>query len=397
MIKFKKMVHKIIKCKKCQNGKRTIRNEFMIDYFYIVTIYLIFPFLISKNEEPIYNIITVKINKTGNISIFYPYYNYPPDIVEINGINQTKISFEYYFDKTENIVRLIWKNNLGYIPYLFYGCDDIIELNLSQFNTSQVYNMFQMFEGCSSLKSLDLSHFDSSSVIRMDDLFNGCSSLESLDLSHFKTSSVKKMDGMFYGCIKLKYINLSNFDIRSTITTSNMFSFTPENMLIYSNNEGWSNLLLNYTTLFIYCNNKKSIPNFSLRYESNKFNILNPYIRMKLCEICDMDSIKTEINFTNNDNFISIYLSYNDSISKEIHIIMNKTELMITNYLTQDYSIIEETHYIINRTEEIEKIIKLLISQKNRTDLNNGMDTEILKDNILITFSTTHNQKNNNN
>ena len=157
-------------------------------------------------------------------------------------------------------MRLIWKNNLGYIPYLFYGCDDIIELNLSQFNTSQVYNMFQMFEGCSSLKSLDLSHFDSSSVIRMDDLFNGCSSLESLDLSHFKTSSVKKMDGMFYGCIKLKYINLSNFDIRSTITTSNMFSFTPENMLIYSNNEGWSNLLLNYTTLFIYCNNKKSIP-----------------------------------------------------------------------------------------------------------------------------------------
>ena len=73
-----------------------------------------------------------------------------------------------------------------------------------------------------------------------------------------------------------------------------------------------------------------------------------------------MDYNKTEINLTNNDSFISIYLSYKNSISEETHIIMNTTELMITNYLSQDYSIIEETYIIINRTEEIEKIIKLI-------------------------------------
>ena len=159
-------------------------------------------------------------------------------------------------------------------------------------------------------------------------------------------------------------------------------------MLIYSNNEGWFNLILNYIILFIYCNNTKTIPNFSLRYELNNFNIFDFDIRKHLCEICDMDYTKTEINFTNNDNLLSIYLSFNYLIDEGI---------VKTNYLSEDYTISEETHYIINKTEEIEKIIELLISQKNRTDLDNGIDTEIIKENIIITLTTTHNQKNNGN
>ena len=55
----------------------------------------------------------------------------------------------------------------------------------------------------------------------------------------------------------------------------------------------------------------------------------------------------------------------------------------------------EETNYIINRTEIIRKIIKSLIREQNRTDIDNGIDKEIKEDNILITFTTTTNQKNN--
>ena len=108
--------------------------------------------------------------------------------MEINGINQTNISFKYYFNTLDNTVRLIWKKNLDHTEYLFYGCDDIIELNLSQFKTSQVYDMSAMFEGCSSLKSLDLSHFDISLVTSMALMFHGCSSLEFLNLPSFEVS-----------------------------------------------------------------------------------------------------------------------------------------------------------------------------------------------------------------
>ena len=56
----------------------------------------------------------------------------------------------------------------------------------------------------------------------------------------------------------------------------------------------------------------------------------------------------------------------------------------------------EETNYIytINKTKIIREIINSLINSKNRNDIDNGKDKEILEDNILITLTTTNNQKN---
>ena len=139
------MEHKIIKCKKTQNYKRIIKKAFLIEYFYIVIIYLSFPTLISQNEEQKYNIITLKINKTEERNIFYRDYPNMPAIVEINGINQSKISSRYYFNTTPNTVRLIWKKHLTSLNSLFQNCYDIIELNLSHFDTSSIDDMDGMF------------------------------------------------------------------------------------------------------------------------------------------------------------------------------------------------------------------------------------------------------------
>ena len=123
------MEHKIIKCKQFQNYNRIIKKIFLIEYFYILIIYLAFPILISQNDEQIYNIITLKINKTEERMIFFQDYQNVPDIVEINGINQSKISFSYYFNTIPNTVRLIWKKHLTSLISIFQNCYDIIELN----------------------------------------------------------------------------------------------------------------------------------------------------------------------------------------------------------------------------------------------------------------------------
>ena len=50
--------------------------------------------------------------------------------------------------------------------------------------------MRQMFLNCTSLVELDISNFDTSKVIDMGGIFNSCNSLGQIDLSNFDTSSV---------------------------------------------------------------------------------------------------------------------------------------------------------------------------------------------------------------
>ena len=128
--------------------------------------------------------------------------------VKINRCKQDLIEYRYNFNKTDNSVELIWDDNITNCDFMFYGCTNITEINLSNFNTSLVTSMDEMFNGCSSLISLELSNFDTSKVERMNYMFKNCSLLNSLDLSSFITSQVVYMDEIFYNCINLEYITI---------------------------------------------------------------------------------------------------------------------------------------------------------------------------------------------
>jgi len=93
---------------------------------------------------------------------------------------------------------------------MFYGCRNLISLDLSNFDTSNVRSMYYMFDACSNLKTLDLSHWDTSNVTDMGYMFSGCSSLTSLDVSKFDTSNVTDMNGMFSRCSSLETIYCDN-------------------------------------------------------------------------------------------------------------------------------------------------------------------------------------------
>ena len=87
---------------------------------------------------------------------------------------------------------------------LFGGLDNLIDLDLSGFNTSKVIYMSYMFYGCSSLTNLDLSGFDTSNVTEMSYMFRGCSSLTNLDLSSFDTSNAEYYNNIFDDCKQLR-------------------------------------------------------------------------------------------------------------------------------------------------------------------------------------------------
>ena len=92
------------------------------------------------------------------------------------------------------------------MSWMFYNCSGLKELNVSNFKTSEVTDMYGMFSGCSGLTSLNVSNFNTSAVTNMRWMFENCSSLKELNVSNFNTSAVTNMSDMFSGCSGLKTI-----------------------------------------------------------------------------------------------------------------------------------------------------------------------------------------------
>ncbi len=110
------------------------------------------------------------------------------------------------------------------MSFMFYGCSALVSLKFPQLDTSRVTNMYKMFYDCNSLTSLDLSKLDTSNVMLMDSTFCGCSALTSLDLSQLDMSRVTTMHRMFSGCSALTSLDLSKFDTSRVTNMSFMFS-----------------------------------------------------------------------------------------------------------------------------------------------------------------------------
>lgn len=73
-------------------------------------------------------------------------------------------------------------------------------------------------------------------VTNMAYMFYGCKNLLTLDLSNFDTSNVTKMNYMFYSCPKLEILDISNFNTEKTTTMSYMFRDLPNFRYIIINN-----------------------------------------------------------------------------------------------------------------------------------------------------------------
>ena len=110
------------------------------------------------------------------------------------------------------------------MAYMFAGMFNLTTLNLSSFDTSRVTNMGGMFSGVSSLTTLNLSNFDTSKVTDMYTMFRNMSNLTALDLSNFDTSQVTDMESMFAHMSSLTTLDLSNFDTSKVTDMGGMFS-----------------------------------------------------------------------------------------------------------------------------------------------------------------------------
>ena len=170
---------------------------------------------------------------TDSRSMFYPgYYGQKIENIlelDLSNFDTSQVTnMGFMFHSMSNLTTLDLSNfdtsKVTDMHHMFYGMPNLTSLNLSNFDTSQVTDMQYMFSNMSNLTSLDLSNFDTSQVTDMQYMFYSMSNLTTLDLSNFDTSKVTNMKAMFDSMSSLTTLNLSNFDTSKVTDMSYMFS-----------------------------------------------------------------------------------------------------------------------------------------------------------------------------
>ena len=259
--------------------------------------------------------ITLKLKNLGINKIFSDEFfdGFKQFEVYINGNIQKETKKEYNLinENEINNIKIIFKENLLSANKMFYNLDSLIEINLSNFDTSYITTMKDMFYGCTTLNSIDVSNINTHSVLDMSSMFSGCASLKSLDLSNFDTSEVTDSSYMFSACFYLNFLNLSNFNLSKVNTikemfnqcyslkyinfknakinktvidnSQNIFSELCRDLIITleEDNDALMNINIFSEKKYIYCNNKNSYQEKKYTCYMKNLELTNAYI----CEI----------------------------------------------------------------------------------------------------------------
>ena len=109
-------------------------------------------------------------------------------------------------------------DNVEDMQSMFEGCVNLEEINLNYWSTGNVENMSGMLKDCRQLKALNLNHFDTANVKHMQKMFKGCENLTKLHIDSFNTERLDSLYQMFMGCRNLTTLNLNNFRTEHAIS-----------------------------------------------------------------------------------------------------------------------------------------------------------------------------------
>ena len=254
----------------------------------------------------------------------------------LNG-NKMDFCYEFKFVKEGNYtIKIIIKQPLLHINYIFYDCNKLISIDLSNFNSSEVTNMEYMFYECSSLNSLNLSNFITNKVTNMEYMFYECSSLTSLNLSNFNTDNVTNMRNMFYGCSSLTSLNLSKFKTNNVTNMEYMFCYCSSlTSLILSN--FITNKVTNMGYMFYKCSSLTSLnlSNFNTENVTNMGSMFYGCSSLTSLNLSDFN--------TNNVNNMRSQFSY----------CSNLTSLNLSNFIINNITDMRSIFFGLNKNCKI--------------------------------------------
>lgn len=198
-------------------------------------------------------------NWDASIGDRYNAFSSDSKLIYFPNVNMSNVTSTYnMFSSCRNLTlfpKVTLTSKLTKTNSMFYDCQALQDIDVSQWDVSNVTEMTRMFAS-SRIKSFDGSMWDTSKCKNFSELFNSCYSLQSvkldgwnfnstkdynstygpfyamftstalteISLSNVVTDQVSSMYGMFSGATKVTSLDLSSFDTRNVTTFKYMFN-----------------------------------------------------------------------------------------------------------------------------------------------------------------------------
>ena len=234
----------------------------------------------------------------------------------------------------------------------FIGLKELHELDVSNFDTSNVNDMSRMFAYLENIENLDLSNFGVKNVKNMEYMFIGMTKIQNLNLNWENESDVTNTRGMFSGLKSIKSLNLSNLDTRNVVNMSAMF----ENMSILENIQfGEEFITKNVTTMGGMFSNDVELKTLDL----SRFDTSN---------VTNMEYMFSHASKLTNLNLSSFNTSKVTNMSNMFSRMYSLTTLNLSNFNTS--KVIDMDHMF----SEASKLISLDLSSFDTSHVTNMRD-----------------------
>ena len=287
----------------------------------------------------------------------------------------------YYYTESEKVYLNTDSSRMFHSIYYEQEIKNILDIDLSNFDTSKVINMDSMFVYMSKLTTLNLSNFDTSKVTNMNNMFYHMSALTTINLSSFDTSNVTDMSGMFSGMSKLTTLNLSHFDT-SKVTNmgfmfSDMFNLTTLDISSFDTSKVTSMRYMfddmsKLTTLNLSHFDTSKVTNMGYMFSgmSNLTNLdLSSFDTSMVTDMYAMFSDMSNLTALNLSNFDTSKVTTMYAMFRNM---TNLTTLDLSNFNTSQVTDMEYMFYLPYKDELNDKLEKIYV--------NNDFNTASLTD-----------------
>ena len=185
------------------------------------------------------SLISSYFSQDNNITIIFQNSGQGVDIInrhEFEGTLKRECPKDYEngtccknYTGANNQTTIYWEENNTFddLSYMFHGKTALIEINLSEFNASNIKYMSYMFCNCISLQKVILPSITHENLEIIESMFEGCTSLISVEFTgnNFNTKNTNTFKKMFLNCISLISINFpDNFQTNGAKEIQDMFS-----------------------------------------------------------------------------------------------------------------------------------------------------------------------------
>ncbi len=187
-----------------------------------------------------------EITNNTTASSYFAFIKKMPTITIADNVTDVRNAF--YSSHIKNSIKVnTVSNSVKIINSMFSQCKDLISIDFSEFDFTQVGGFTSVFSQCNSLEEIIWGVFDSSKTYGFYETFSTCASLKEMtlpvlkadnfygafincyslkraDLSNVDGSTVKNVQNMFNACQSLEHVDIRNFEFGNVTNYTNMFN-----------------------------------------------------------------------------------------------------------------------------------------------------------------------------